>query len=81
MGRKKQPKPYDIPDNILGGVTEHTAGGFFLFCFDDQNNFRVYSNFDSELHFKSLKADALKWLQAIDMLENQQMVASLINKK
>lgn len=78
MGRPRKIKSYEIPENVLNMLTEHTGGGYFLMCFDNLQNFRIYSNFDSELHFKALKSDAIKWLHQIENIENQQILISLM---
>lgn len=78
MSRPKKIQPYNIPENILATLEEHTHGGYFLFCQDDQGNFRVYSNFENETYFKAIKSDAVKWFNAVDGLENQQMLMTLL---
>lgn len=81
MGRPKKIKPFDIPEDILAKVDECSNGAFMLFCFDDFQNFRCYSNFDSEMHFKALKSDIEKWINAVSHIESQQVLMSLVNDK
>lgn len=79
MGRKKKIKAYQIPENVLNNLNEHIGNGFFLFCCpNEETGFQVYSNFGNEIEFKALKADIQKWLSAVEMLESQQVLQSLL---
>lgn len=78
MPRKKQKLPYNIPDNILASLGEHTKHGYILFTYDDQDNFRVYVDSDNEPLSTSLKVNALKWLQVIDNIESTLMAQSIL---
>ena len=77
---KKMPKPFDIPENILDKINECSQGGFFLFCLDDQGNFRPYSTFDNELVFSYLKENIVRYFNAISEIEKTQMLHSLLQK-
>ncbi len=83
MGRPKKSKikPFDIPNEILDKLNEMCAGGFMLFTIDDQGNFRPYSTFDDELVFNFLKTNTMNYLEAINNIEKQQMLMSLIPQK
>lgn len=81
MGRPKKIKPFDIPTEVLDKLNEMTNGGFMLFTLDDQLNFRPYSTFDNELIFNFLKNNTINYLEAINNIEKQQMLMSLIPQK
>lgn len=78
MARPKKDKAFDIPTNILDKVNECCGRGFFLFTYDNLDHFRIYNTFDSEIDFKSLKSDILKYLNTIENIENQQILMSLV---
>ncbi len=77
---KKKKAPFNIPNDILDRLNECCMRGWFLFTYDDQMNHRVYSNFDSEIDFKVLKADTIKWLNAIEQLEQQTILQGFLKQ-
>jgi hypothetical protein len=81
MARPKKIKQFDIPNDILDRVNECCSNGFFLFTYDNTQTFRVYNTFDDDVSFKALKADILKYLQTIEMIESQQVLQSLLGGK
>lgn len=79
MGRrKKKIEPYTLPDSLLGQLTEHCNHGFLLLTYDNEDNYRIYSNFDGEIPFKALKADTLKWLNSIEQIEQTQTLHGIL---
>ncbi len=81
MPRYKKKKPYIIPSGILDHLDEHCKHGWFVFTYDDQNNFRVYSNFDNELIMKALVADIEKYINAFSQLEMGGIIQGMIGEK
>lgn len=80
MGRrKKQILPYNIPENILNTLNEHCNHGWFLFTYDDKDQFRLYCNFDNPLVIKSLRTDVSNWLDALKQLETEMTIENLSN--
>lgn len=78
MGRKRKTQAYNIPENILNMVNEHSNKGWMLFTYDDFENFRLYCNFDDSTIMKSLKSDIGTWLDAMKQLETQSTLQGLI---
>lgn len=80
MGRrKKQPAPYNIPENVLNVLNEHCNHGWLLFTYDDQDQFRLYCNFDNPLIMKSIRNDVTNWISAMKQLETNMSISSLMN--
>lgn len=78
MGRKKKIVKHQMPENLLNQVNENLAHGWFLFGYNFNGELQIFSNFDNELAFKSLKSDVQKWLAAVEMLESQQVLHGLL---
>lgn len=78
MKRKKKNQPYELPDNLLTALTEHTRHGYILFTYDDKDNFRVYCNFDSDISGTALQTNACKWLQVMDNIDESIMAQSIL---
>lgn len=78
--RKKQIKPYDIPDNVLNVLNEHCYKGFMLFTLDPQENFRLYCNFDDSTTMKALKSDISNWMDTMKHVEMQSTLHGILGQ-
>lgn len=56
----------EIPKALLRQINENTNGGFVLFYIHKDNNPKIFSNFDSNLHASALNYFIQNWAKAIE---------------
>lgn len=62
-------KPYTIPENVLQMLTEHSAGGYYLFALSSENGIQVYSKTDNKKTDIYLQDFISKWVDAGKMAD------------
>lgn len=78
MGRRKKIIKHQVPENLLNQINENFAHGWMIYGYNFDGELQIFSNFDNELAFKALKSDILRYLNSIEMIENQQVLQGVL---
>ena len=74
----KKKDNFIIPDAILSQLNEVSAGGFILFTLDEDGNPVLNSCFDSQAHAMGMHAYIRQWSEAIERINMDMTLASLL---